>query len=43
MIAKFANIGAEPMPMTPGEFRAIHRSEIDKWAKVVRFAGVKVE
>jgi tripartite-type tricarboxylate transporter receptor subunit TctC len=43
MIAKFANVGAEPMPMTPGEFGQFIVAEIDKWAKVVRFAGVKVE
>ena len=43
MIAKFANIGAEPMPMTSGEFGRFIVAEIDKWAKVVRFAGVKVE
>jgi tripartite-type tricarboxylate transporter receptor subunit TctC len=43
MIAKFANLGAEPMPMSPGEFGRFVVAEIDKWAKVVRFAGVKLE
>jgi tripartite-type tricarboxylate transporter receptor subunit TctC len=43
MIAKFANLGAEPMPMTPGEFGQFVVTEIDKWAKVVKFAGVKME
>jgi tripartite-type tricarboxylate transporter receptor subunit TctC len=43
MIAKFANLGAEPMPMSPGEFGQFVVAEIDKWAKVVRFAGVKLE
>jgi len=43
MIAKFANLGAEPMPMTPGEFGEFVIAEIGKWAKVVRFAGVKIE
>jgi tripartite-type tricarboxylate transporter receptor subunit TctC len=43
MIAKFANLGAEPMPMTPAEFGQFVLAEIDKWAKVVRFAGVKIE
>ena len=43
MIAKFANLGAEPMPMTPGEFGKFVVAEIDKWAKVVKFAGVKLE
>jgi tripartite-type tricarboxylate transporter receptor subunit TctC len=43
MVAKFANVGAEPMPMTPGEFGQFIAAEIDKWAKVVRFAGVTME
>jgi tripartite-type tricarboxylate transporter receptor subunit TctC len=43
IIAKFANLGAEPMPMTPGEFGQFVTAEIDKWAKVVRFAGVTME
>jgi tripartite-type tricarboxylate transporter receptor subunit TctC len=43
MIAKFANLGAEPMPMTPAEFGEFVVAEIGKWAKVVRFAGVKIE
>jgi tripartite-type tricarboxylate transporter receptor subunit TctC len=43
MKAKFANLGAEPMPMTPGEFGQFVVAEIDKWAKVVRFAGVTME
>jgi tripartite-type tricarboxylate transporter receptor subunit TctC len=43
MIAKFANLGAEPLPMTPGEFGQFVVAEIDKWAKVVKFAGVKIE
>jgi tripartite-type tricarboxylate transporter receptor subunit TctC len=41
MIAKFANVGAEPMPMTPGEFGQFIVAEIDKWAKVIKFAGIK--
>jgi tripartite-type tricarboxylate transporter receptor subunit TctC len=43
MIAKFANLGAEPMPMPPSEFGQFVVAEIDKWAKVVRFAGVTME
>src|SRR4029077_13569361 len=36
MIAKSPNRGAEPMPMSPGEFGRFVVAEIDKWAKVVR-------
>jgi tripartite-type tricarboxylate transporter receptor subunit TctC len=43
MTAKFANLGAEPMPMAPGEFGQFVVAEIDKWAKVVRFAGITME
>jgi tripartite-type tricarboxylate transporter receptor subunit TctC len=43
MKAKFVNLGAEPMPMAPGEFGQFVVAEIDKWAKVVRFAGVTME
>jgi tripartite-type tricarboxylate transporter receptor subunit TctC len=43
MKAKFANLGAEPMPMTPDEFGQFVVAEIDKWAKVVRFAGITME
>jgi len=43
MIAKFDNLGAEPMPMPPAEFGQFVVGEIDKWAKVVRFAGVTME
>jgi tripartite-type tricarboxylate transporter receptor subunit TctC len=43
MKAKFANLGAEPLLMTPAEFGQFVVAEIDKWAKVVRFAGVKLD
>lgn len=34
---------AEPAPTTPEQFAAYMRSEIDKWAKVVKASGVPVE
>jgi len=43
MKAKFANLGAEPMPMTPVECQAFIAEQIDKWGKVVKFAGMKPE
>ena len=39
--AKLANLGAEPMPMTPAEFAKFIGEQVDKWAKVVKFAGIK--
>jgi len=41
--AKFANLGAEPMPMTPVECQKFIAEQIDKWGKVVKFAGMKPE
>jgi tripartite-type tricarboxylate transporter receptor subunit TctC len=43
MTAKFANLGAEPMPMTPVEFQNFIADQIDKWGKVVKFAAMKPE
>jgi tripartite-type tricarboxylate transporter receptor subunit TctC len=41
--SRFAANGVDPAPGTPDEFRALIRSEIAKWAKVVRGAGIKPE
>jgi tripartite-type tricarboxylate transporter receptor subunit TctC len=35
--------GAEPAPGTPEEFAALIKSEIPKWARVIKVAGVKVD
>jgi len=41
--AQLANFGALVMTSSPGEFGKFIASEIDKWAKVVRFANIKPE
>jgi tripartite-type tricarboxylate transporter receptor subunit TctC len=41
--ARFAELGAETMPMTPAEFAKFIADETEKWAKVVRFAGIKAD
>jgi tripartite-type tricarboxylate transporter receptor subunit TctC len=41
--AQLANLGAVPTPMTPGEFGKHIANEIEKWAKVIKFAGIKAE
>jgi tripartite-type tricarboxylate transporter receptor subunit TctC len=38
----WAKQGAVPMTMSPAEFDAFLRADIDKWAKVVKTSGVKV-
>jgi tripartite-type tricarboxylate transporter receptor subunit TctC len=43
MQERFAQQGATPAPITPDEFGAFIRSEITKWAKVVKVSGAKVE
>jgi tripartite-type tricarboxylate transporter receptor subunit TctC len=40
---KLSSQGAEPAPGTPEEFTAFIRSEIDKWARVVKAARMKPE
>jgi tripartite-type tricarboxylate transporter receptor subunit TctC len=39
--ARFAELGGTPMPMTPADFGKLIADETEKWAKVVRFAGIK--
>jgi tripartite-type tricarboxylate transporter receptor subunit TctC len=43
MRERFAQQGATPAPGTPEDFGAWIRSEIAKWAKVVKASGAKVE
>ena len=42
-MARLANIGSEPFSGSPADFGAFIAHETEKWAKVVRFAGLKVE
>ena len=39
--ARFVGLGVEPMPMTPADFGKLIAAQTDKWAKVVKFAGIK--
>ncbi|MGD9882987.1 MAG: tripartite tricarboxylate transporter substrate binding protein [Reyranella sp.] len=39
----WAKQGAVPMTMTPAEFDAYLRRDIEKWAKVIQQAGIKVQ
>ena len=38
----WAKQGAVPIVMTPSEFDAYARADIDKWAKVIQTAGIKL-
>jgi tripartite-type tricarboxylate transporter receptor subunit TctC len=39
--ARLANLGVVPITMTPSEFGKLIANETEKWAKVVKFAGIK--
>jgi tripartite-type tricarboxylate transporter receptor subunit TctC len=39
--AKLANLGVEPMVATPAEYTRFIADEVDKWAKVIRYAAIK--
>jgi tripartite-type tricarboxylate transporter receptor subunit TctC len=41
--ARLAALGADPMVMGPAEFSKLIADETEKWAKVIKFAGIKVE
>jgi tripartite-type tricarboxylate transporter receptor subunit TctC len=43
MKARFAAISGEPIEGTPAQFGKLMADETEKWAKVVKFAGLKVE
>jgi tripartite-type tricarboxylate transporter receptor subunit TctC len=43
MKTQLANVGAVPMPMTPADFGKLIAEETEKWAKVIKFAGIKPE
>ena len=39
--ARLDELGNVPMPMTPGEFGKFVAEETEKWAKIVKLAGLK--
>lgn len=40
--ARLTELGGTPMPMSPTEFGKFIADEINKWAKVIRFANIKL-
>ena len=40
---RLVGLGADPAPSTPQQFAAFIRSEHDKWAAVIRRAGIKLD
>jgi tripartite-type tricarboxylate transporter receptor subunit TctC len=43
LVARLADVGGIPKPMTPAEFGKLISDETEKWRKVVEFSGVSVE
>jgi len=41
--ARFAELGVEARPATPAEFGKFILDETDKWAKVIKVAGISPE
>jgi tripartite-type tricarboxylate transporter receptor subunit TctC len=39
--AKYADLGLKTLAISPAEFGKLIAEDIDKWAKVIRFAGIK--
>ena len=39
--SKFSSLDVEPKAITPNEFRRFITDEIDKWARVIKFADIK--
>ena len=42
LVARLADLGGVPMPMTPAEFGQLIADDTEKWAKVIKVAGVKI-
>jgi tripartite-type tricarboxylate transporter receptor subunit TctC len=43
LVARLAEVGGIPKPMTPAQFGKLVADETEKWRKVVEFAGVSVD
>ena len=43
MKAQIADLGGEPMPMTPAEFGKFIAHETEKWGKIIRTLNIKAE
>ncbi len=41
--ARLAELGVEPMPMTPAQFAKFIQSENDKWAKVIHTTDIRLD
>jgi tripartite-type tricarboxylate transporter receptor subunit TctC len=40
---KLADLGGVPLAGTPQDFGKVMTSEVEKWSKVVKFAGISID
>jgi tripartite-type tricarboxylate transporter receptor subunit TctC len=43
IVGRLVDSGVAPMSMTPSEFEKFVVEETEKWARVIKFAGIKAE
>jgi len=43
VLERFKGLGAETAPSTPEEFRELSRRETEKWARVIKSSGAKID
>lgn len=43
MKERLVDLGSTPLAQSPGDFGKLFADEINKWAKVIQFANIKVE
>ena len=43
MKARFADLGGNALPGSPADFGKLIADETEKWAKVIRFTGIKAD
>jgi tripartite-type tricarboxylate transporter receptor subunit TctC len=43
ILARFADLGGTVLPGSPADFAKLVADETEKWAKVIKFAGIKAE
>jgi tripartite-type tricarboxylate transporter receptor subunit TctC len=41
--ARLGGLGSTPLPVSAGDYAAMLAAETEKWARVIRFAGIKAE
>jgi hypothetical protein len=43
MQARFAELGGMALPLSPTEYGKLITEETEKWAKVIKFSGAKLD